>query len=237
MIKMYSKATALFAVFALAISVNTANAVEEEEKQMTLGILLYPGFELLDVYGPAEMFGNVGVQLKVVMVAEKAGEVSSYQGPKGVADFGFEDCPHLNILLVPGGFGTLQQLNNETLLNWLRERSEAAEITTSVCSGSALLAKAGLLDGHRATSNKQFFSLATSQSSKVDWVTKARWVDDGTMVTSSGVSAGIDMSLALIERLFGTATAESIATGTEYEWHRDASWDPFSKVLNSQEPR
>ena len=237
MIKMYSKATALFAVFALAISVNTANAAEEEEKQMTLGILLYPGFELLDVYGPAEMFGNVGVQLKVVMVAEKAGEVRSYQGPKGVADFGFEDCPHLNILLVPGGFGTLQQLNNKTLLNWLRERSEAAEITTSVCSGSALLAKAGLLDGHRATSNKQFFSLATSQSSKVDWVTKARWVDDGTMVTSSGVSAGIDMSLALIERLFGTATAESIATGTEYEWHRDASWDPFSKVLNSQEPR
>ena len=117
------------------------------------------------------------------------------------------------------------------MLEWLRRRAEQAEITASVCSGSAILARAGLLDGRRATSNKQFFSLATAQSANVEWVEEARWVDDGSLVTSSGVSAGIDMALALIERLWGTALAESIARLTEYEWHRDASWDPFTEFL------
>jgi transcriptional regulator GlxA family with amidase domain len=98
----------------------------------------------------------------------------------------------------------------------------------SVCSGSAILAKAGLLDGRRATSNKRYFSLAEGAGPKVQWVRRARWVDDGNRVTSSGVSAGIDMSLAVIERLYGAKTAESLADGTEYQWHRDADNDPFA---------
>ena len=106
----------------------------------------------------------------------------------------------------------------------------------SVCSGSAILAKAGLLDGRRATSNKQFFSLATAQSEKVKWIEKARWVEDGKMATSSGVSAGIDMALAVIARLYGQERAEQIAASTEYEWHQDAAWDPFVKYLNQGDP-
>ena len=102
----------------------------------------------------------------------------------------------------------------------------------SVCSGSAILAKAGLLDGRRATSNKQFFSLATAQSEKVEWIEQARWVEDDNMVTSSGVSAGIDMALAIIARLYSLEHAEKIAAWTEYEWHQDATWDPFVKYLN-----
>jgi transcriptional regulator GlxA family with amidase domain len=177
------------------------------------------------------MFGNVGEPLRVLLVAERAGEVASSAGPKAVAEHGFVDCPRLDLILVPGGIGTLHELENETLLAWLRKRSAEAEITASVCSGSAILARAGLLDGHRATSNKQFFGLATAQSDAVDWVWEARWVDDGAVVTSSGVSAGIDMSLALIERLFGGAEAERIAALTEDEWHREASRDPFAKLL------
>jgi len=196
----------------------------------TLGIVLYPRFELLDVYGPAEMFGNVTGKLKVVMVAQKAGSVASAQGPRVVAEYGFDDCPQLDLVLVPGGFGTLAELNNPAMLDWLRNRAEKAEIVMSVCSGSAILAKAGLLDGRRATSNKQYFSLAAAQGPKVDWIKKARWVDDGNVVTSSGVSAGLDMALHVIERLYGTKTAESIADGTEYQWHRDAQDDPFARV-------
>ncbi len=105
-----------------------------------------------------------------------------------------------------------------------------------MCSGSALLARAGILDGHRATSNKQYFSLATAQSAAVDWVAEARWVDDGHVVTSSGVSAGMDMALAIIERLFDTETAQAIAVGTEYTWHRDANTDPFIAYLNAAAP-
>ena len=130
---------------------------------------------------------------------------------------------------MPGGFGTLTELNNKVLLDWLRERAPRAEIVLSVCSGSALLAKAGLLDGKRATSNKRYFQIASDQGPNVNWVRKARWVDDGDRVTSSGVSAGIDMSLHVIERLFGTNIAERIADGTEYQWHRDADNDPFAR--------
>ena len=199
-----------------------------EKKTRTLGIVLYPRFELLDVYGPAEMFGNLGPRLKVVMVAEKAGPVTSTQGPSVVADYGLDDCPELDLVMVPGGFGSLKEIKNESLLAWLRARAEKAEIVMSVCSGSAILAKAGLLDGRRATSNKRYFSHATDQSSKVNWVREARWVDDGNRVTSSGVSAGTDMALAVIARLYGQKTADQIADATEYQWHRDADKDPFA---------
>ncbi len=229
----------LFAAMTFAFAVTLPVALAEdgantagEKKQMTLGVLLYKDFELLDVFGPVEMFGNVGPELKIVMVAEEAGEIKSYQGPKAVADVGFEDCPHLDILLVPGGFGTLPLLNNKKTLDWIKDRSAKADITTSVCSGSAILAKAGVLDGKKATSNKVYFSLATAQSGEVDWVEKARWVDDGVVVTSSGVSAGIDMALAVIARQWGDDRAEQIAILTEYEWHRDPTDDPFVKYLN-----
>jgi putative intracellular protease/amidase len=202
------------------------------DRPLTLGAVFYEGFELLDVYGPLEMFGSVGPGLRIATVAERPGPVASFQGPRTVADYGFADCPPLDLVLLPGGFGTVAQLANDALLEFLRERSADARITMSVCSGSALLAKAGLLDGRRATSNKQFFSLATAQGEKVEWVKEARWVDADRFVTSSGVSAGIDMALAVIARLFGTEKAEQIAVLTEYEWHRDPSWDPFVAYLD-----
>ncbi len=203
-----------------------------DSASLTLGAIFYEGFELLDMYGPLEMFGSVGPELSIVTVAEQAGPVASFQGPKSLAEYGFDDCPPLDLVLLPGGFGTIAQLGNEALLEFLRARGDEAQVTMSVCSGSAILAKAGVLDGLRATSNKQFFALATGQGEKVDWVTEARWVDAGRFVTSSGVSAGMDMALAVIERLFGSERAESIAVLTEYEWHRDPTWDPFVKYLN-----
>lgn len=204
-------------------------AAAPEKATRTLGIVLYPRFELLDVYGPAEIFGSLGSRLKVVMVAAKAGPVASAQGPKTVADFSFQDCPPLDLIMVPGGFGTMDQLSNDALMDWLRDRSKKAEIVMSVCSGSAILAKAGLLDGRKATSNKRYFQFAVTQGPKVQWIKEARWVDDGDRVTSSGVSAGIDMALAVVKRLYGEKVAESVADGTEYQWHRDATKDPFAK--------
>jgi transcriptional regulator GlxA family with amidase domain len=202
---------------------------EGAAKVRTLGVVLYPQFELLDVYGPVEIFGNLGSRVKVVMVAPAAGPVASAQGPKVVADYGLDDCPNLDLVLVPGGRGTLTQLTNTQLLDWLRQRAARAEIVMSVCSGSAILARAGLLDGRRATSNKKYFSFAVAQGPKVQWVKEARWVDDGDRVTSSGVSAGIDMALHVVARLFGTELAEKVAEGTEYQWHRDANRDPFAR--------
>jgi transcriptional regulator GlxA family with amidase domain len=207
-------------------------------RPLTLGVILYPGFELLDAFGPLEMFNSIGRdRLITYIVAQQAGPVAAGSvadpvGPGVIAEFGFEDAPPLDLLLLPGGIGTFAELENAALLTFLRERSRAAQITMSVCTGSALLAKAGVLDGRRATSNKQYFNLATAQSNAVKWIAAARWVDDGAFVTSSGVSAGIDMALAVIARLFGVETADTIAAGTEYTWHRDADVDPFIEYLN-----
>jgi len=208
-------------------------------RPLTFGAILYPSFEMLDLFGPLEMFSGLGHERLVIhTVAERAGPVSAAIGadgpigPRVVADFGFDDAPPLDLLLIPGGFGTFPELANEKLMAFLRSRSAAAQITMSVCTGSALLAKSGVLDGHRATSNKQFFNLAAAQSNAVEWIEAARWVDDGAVVTSSGVSAGMDMALAVIARLFGEDIAEQIAVGTEYTWHRDADVDPFVTHLN-----
>ncbi len=198
----------------------------------TLGAILYPDFELLDLYGPLEMFGCLGPELRIVTVAQEAGPVRSAPGPETIARHTFADCPALDLLLLPGGLGTLAQLGNDALHEFLRTRARTTEITMSVCSGSAILARAGLLDGRRATSNKIFFELARSQGEKVDWAPQARWVEDGPFVTSSGVSAGTDMALAVIARLWGRARAEAVALVTEYQWHTDAARDPFAAHLN-----
>ena len=199
-------------------------------RKRTLGVLLYPDFELLDVFGPVERVRGPTTQATSARVAGKAGQLESSHTPKVLAAHGLDDCPKLALLLVPGGWGTLQQLENARLLSWLRERASEVEILMSVCSGSGILAKAGLLDGRPATTNKQSYDTIVAQGPKVDWVREARWVDDGDIVTSSGVSAGMDMALAVIERLYGADTAGMLANMTEYERQTDPTKDPFAKI-------
>lgn len=200
------------------------------EQAKRLGVVLYPDFELLDVFGPVEMFGNLTGVVEVKMVAQQRGPVVSAQGPSVLADHGFEDCPHLDLILVPGGNGTRAAVDNPVMLDWLRQRIATAEVAMTVCTGTALFARAGVLDGRRATTNKMFFGWVAEQGPKVQWVKEARWVEDGKFATSSGVSAGIDMALAVIARLQGQQTSEMLAVATEYDWHRDATWDPFAKI-------
>lgn len=202
----------------------------EAKPPRTLGVLLFPGFELLDVYGPLEAFGHLPERFTLVQVAAEAGPVASAQGPRVVAEAGLARAPRLDWLLVPGGIGTRTEVDNPVLLGWLAERGAEAECVASVCTGAALLARAGLLDGRRATSNKAVFSWVRTQGPRVLWVPEARWVEDGRCWTSSGVSAGIDMALAMVARFVGGQEAEALARGMEYEWHRDAAWDPFAKV-------
>jgi len=195
-----------------------------------LGALLFPGFELLDTFGPLEMFGNMPGAVEIVTVAQHKGPVRSGQGPSAVAEYDFADCPRLDLLLIPGGMGTRTEVENPAVLDWLRRRVPETEVTMTVCSGTALLAGAGLLDGRRATTNKMFFEEVAQSGPRVEWVKEARWVEDGKYATSSGVSAGIDMALAVIAKLAGQQVSDSLAVATEYEWHRDAAWDPFAKV-------
>jgi transcriptional regulator GlxA family with amidase domain len=164
------------------------------------------------------------------MVSEQGGAVTSSQGPKVHAEYGFADCPHLDLIIVPGGIGTRREAGNAALASWLAQRAPTAEVVSSVCTGAALLARAGLLDGRRATSNKRAWEWVKSQGPKVEWIAQARWVEDGKFATSAGVSAGIDMALAIIARMLGSQAADNAANAMEYEWHRDAGWDPFAKI-------
>jgi transcriptional regulator GlxA family with amidase domain len=201
----------------------------EAQRERTMGVVLFPDFELLDACGPLEMFGNMKGAIRVLTVAERPEPIASFQGVRMAIDHTLADCPSLDMLLVPGGWGTREEAQNRTLLDWLAARAAAAELVTSVCTGSALLARAGVLDGKRATSNKANFQWVTEQGPNVAWIKEARWVEDGKFVTSSGVAAGIDMALAVIARLAGEQVSTTLADATEYDWHRDASWDPFAK--------
>lgn len=201
------------------------------DKKLTLGAIIHNDFELLDLYGPLEMFGCVP-QVEIKIIAESMDGVKSAQGPRAMPDYTFADAPPLDLILLPGGWGTIPELTNPTILKFLQDRAPQTQKTMSVCTGSALLARAGLLDGRKATTNKMYFDLAVMQSEKTEWIEEARWVVDGIMVTASGVSAGMDMALAVIADLFGQDSAERVATVTEYQWHTDADSDPFTRFLN-----
>ncbi len=217
----------MMALFVLLAAPVVAEPVKVEPPAKTIGVVLFPSFETLDVYGPVQMLGRLP-DYRVVFVAQKAGPVRSSQGVEALASYSFEDAPQLDILLVPGGMGARSEVHNEALLDFLRKQDKGTELTTSVCTGAALLAKAGLLDGHRATTNKRSFDWVKSQGEKVDWVGRARWVTDGKYVTSSGVSAGTDMALALVERLYGREKAVETARSAEYQWNDDPDNDPFA---------
>ena len=195
-----------------------------------LAAVLFEGFEMLDYFGPLEMFAMFPDQIEILAVAEHAAPVRASGGPAVMPDRVFADGVDYDLLLVPGGRGTRREVDNAALIDWLRAASEKAELVTSVCTGAALLARAGLLDGRAATSNKLAFDWVASQSDKVDWRASARWVADGRFLTSSGVSAGIDMSLDALARLLGPEAAEKAAHWAEYVANRDPENDPFGRM-------
>jgi transcriptional regulator GlxA family with amidase domain len=193
-----------------------------------VGAVLFEGFELLDFFGPLEMFGLLEGAAKITVVAEKTGAVKSSSGPRGMADATMAGSGGFDVLLIPGGIGTQKEMANPQFLAELKRLAEASQIVATVCTGSFLLARTGLLDGRKATSNKRVFQQVKTYAPKVDWIAKARWLEDGKYFTSSGVSAGMDMALAVIAKLCGRETSLQIASRAEYEWHEDSSWDPFA---------
>jgi transcriptional regulator GlxA family with amidase domain len=182
----------------------------------------------LDVFGPLEVFGVLPDQFSIRLVGPSAGAVRSAQGPRAMAELGYEEVAGCEVVLVPGGIGTRRLVEDRSFLECLARLAAGAEFVTSVCTGSGVLAAAGLLDGYRATSNKRAFTWACQQSADVTWVPEARWVEDRSRWTSSGVAAGIDMALGLISHLHGPQLAADVADRFEYESHCDPSWDPFA---------
>ena len=202
-----------------------------EPKQRTLGALIFDGFETLDLFGPLEMFGTLEDHFAITLVAETSDPVQTRHGQRVVPDRTVREADRYDMLLIPGGRGTPIENARPMIDGWLVDQSSTAEMVLTVCTGSGLVARNGLLDGYRATTNKMAFDWVAKFGLNVEWVPKARWVQDGKFFTSSGVSAGMDMALAVIEHAIDRKAAERVAKITEYDWHDDADWDPFSKLL------
>lgn len=195
--------------------------------RFSVAAVLFPGFEMLDLYGPLEMYAMHPDIFAITAIAETMDPVRASGGPCTLPEDVFANSGPYDILLVPGGDGTRMQEENTVLLDWLAAAGARARMITSVCTGSGLLARAGLLDGHAATTNKIAFDEVAALGPRTEWRGSARWVVSGNRVTSSGVSAGIDMTLAVIEDLAGAKTADDAALWAEYTRRRHAEADPF----------
>lgn len=195
---------------------------------LSVGMVLFDGFEVLDVFGPVELFSRLPDQYSITYVAPDAGSVRSSQGVEVIATAALGEASPVDIVMVPGGQGTRALVHDDDFLASLAAWASKAPLITSVCTGSAVLAAAGLLSGHRATSNKRAFAWASSHGVDVTWVPHARWVHDRDRWTSSGIAAGMDMTAALIGQLSGPETAATAAREIELEIHTDPDWDPFA---------
>ena len=197
-------------------------------QQKSVGILLFPEVEVLDFCGPFEVFSVTRINeskrreepspFRVLLIADTTEPISAAGGMRVLPDCSTTACPSLDILLVPGGWGTRQQMTNARLIDWIRQRAKKVETVSSVCTGALLLGSAGLLDGHRATTHFGALSLLRERFPKVNVVDNEHVVDEGNILTSAGISAGIDLALRLVKRYCGEETARGTARHMEYPY-------------------
>ncbi|MFC5954700.1 DJ-1/PfpI family protein [Streptomyces pratens] len=181
---------------------------------MQIAIVLFDRFTALDAVGPYEMLCRIP-GAETVFVAQQPGPVRNDRDDLAlIADKGFEEVPAPDIVVVPGGPGQSAQMDNEALLDWLRTADATSTWTTSVCTGSLLLAAAGLLNGRRATSHWLALDGLARFGAEP---TGERVVTDGKFITAAGVSSGIDMGLTLVGRVAGDEHAQTVQLGTEYD--------------------
>jgi putative intracellular protease/amidase len=193
-------------------------------------ILLFDEFETLDVFGPVEILGRLPDIFKLNFISTNGGLVESSQNVRVDTNLYTSENEVEKILLVPGGSGTREKVNDNNFINFIENVSNQSKYILSVCTGSALLAKTGILNKKRATTNKRSFKWVIEQGKDVLWVREARWVKDDNIYTSSGVSAGIDMTLGFVEDLMGKEKALGISQSIEYFWNENSKYDPFSKM-------
>jgi transcriptional regulator GlxA family with amidase domain len=193
--------------------------------------VIFPDVEVLDFCGPFEVFSVTRLDegrrreepspFEVVLVAERTEPVVATGGLRVLPDVTLESCPPLDVLVVPGGWGTRAQIGNDRLLAWIAERGRKVETLTSVCTGAMLLGQAALLDGRRATTHWRSLDWMRQSFPKVAVDDSSHVVEDGHVLTSAGISAGIDMALRVVTRYFGEAVGRATARHMEYPYPDD----------------
>ncbi len=198
-----------------------------------IGIVLFEDVEVLDFCGPFEVFSATRVNeemrgeepspFEVLLVAERPDPVNTTGGMTVLPQHTFKNCPRLDIVLCPGGWGTRRELKNPVMLDWLRARAAAAETVTAVCTGSMLLGFAGLLNGLHATTHWHSLDWMRESFPSVTVEYDKHFVQDGRVFTSAGISAGIDMSLKVVAHYFGEDIARATARHMEYTYPENAA--------------
>jgi transcriptional regulator GlxA family with amidase domain len=202
--------------------------VDHSRSRRSVGIAIFDDVEVLDFAGPYEVFSRTrlvpGVEsrrttetapFEVFTVAPSSGAVRATGGLRVIPDFTYDDAPKIDVLVIPGGFGTRRLLDDPTTISWIQARARESERVASVCTGALLLARAGLLQNSRATTHWGALDLLATIDPSIRVERAARVVAD-TIVTSAGVSAGIDMSLCVVEALHGRAVADETARYIEF---------------------
>ncbi|RYP57351.1 hypothetical protein DL769_009539 [Monosporascus sp. CRB-8-3] len=255
----------LLSLAMLAQGQGTSEMEFNRGRTMSLGFVIFPGFQPLDVYGPLEMFFGMsfGRKISLSFIAKERGPVSSGYPPHKmapeeppmdmshmlqpsekrstdseafpvVATHTFADAPALDVLLVPGGLGdrALEDAGDTSVEDFVAHRFPQVDYLLSTCTGAVFLAKAGVLNGRRATTNKWSWNWAVKHGENITWVPTARWVQDGKVWTSSGVSAGLDMTYAFLKHFYGEDddVLKLMMNTMEYAPHTSPDWDPFSVV-------
>jgi len=193
-----------------------------------LAILLFDDAEVLDFCGPFEVFSVASRQtdppaFNVFTVAEKPAAITARNGLSVNPRHHFADCPVPDVFLVPGGLGTRTEIDNRPLIDWIKRTADKAELVLSVCTGALLLGKAGLLAGMGATTHHVGFDLLRQVAPTATVHENRRFVDNGRIITSAGIAAGIDMSLHVVERLLGQDVAAATARQMEYPWKQESN--------------
>ena len=188
-----------------------------------VAILIFPDVELLDFCGPFEVFSVANRQtddgaFNIYCVAETLAPITTRNGLSVVPHFTLNDGPQPDLLLVPGGIGTRKEITNTSLIQWLERTAQHCELIVSVCTGALLLGKAGLLNGLATTTHHVAFDLLQEIAPTATVHRDRRYVDNGRVITSAGIAAGIDMSLHIVARLLGPNIALATAKHMEYPW-------------------
>jgi transcriptional regulator GlxA family with amidase domain len=196
-----------------------------------VGILIFTDVEVLDFCGPFEVFSVTRLNEKrrrqepspfeVTVIAEHSESIQTSGGLRVIPDIDISECPPLDILVVPGGWGTRKEIHNERLVSWIAERDSEVETLTSVCTGAMLLGQAGLLDGKHATTHWRSLDWMRESFPNVTVEDSLHVVEDGYVITSAGISAGIDMALRVVTRYFGESVGRATARHMEYLYPED----------------
>jgi len=195
-------------------------------KPRLVGILIFHDVEVLDFAGPFEVFSVTRLNedrrreelspFEVKLIAERNEPIEASGGLRVIPDYDLDNCPLLDILVVPGGWGTRKEITNDRLINWISAQGEVVETLASVCTGSMLLGRAGLLEGLHATTHWRALDWMRESFPTVTVESTMHVVEDGSVLTSAGISAGIDVSLHVVARCFGEAVARATARHMEH---------------------